>query len=167
MNRKRRVYVSMLAMGLISLTVDKLFLGGGGPSAASAAGIIGASETGAPVASNTANELRSLAASLDNSYARQLADLLESHSGGGNAFKPGAAWNVPQILEPAPTGKTREESPIRVSSVVLGRVPMALINGRTVQQGDEIAPGVVIEAIDAASVLIRKGDEVFRIAVGD
>ncbi|MBX3365089.1 MAG: hypothetical protein KF866_10015 [Phycisphaeraceae bacterium] len=155
MRQRRRTYLSILGLGVVGLIVDKTILGSAGPTAALAATV-----QSVRAANDTSyNELRALLATPEG---RNALTVLDRHSGGlaRDVFTPGTQWMATQV----PTDEAQVvENPtggadFRVTSVVLGRTPVAMINGRTCRVGDVLEKGVSVVAIDAGGVLIARDD---------
>ncbi len=154
MRHRRRAYISILGLGISSLLVDKLLLGAGGPVAALAAQAAGPA---AGTASETSyNELRTLLATPEG---REAWAMIEARSGGAarDVFKPGVLWTATQAAsDTSPTEEASSDARYSVSSVVLGRTPVAMINGRAYRVGDAIESAVSVVAIDAEGVVIER-----------
>lgn len=157
MGRRKRVYVGLLGCALSSLVVDRVLLApGGGPARASAAEAFFAGQD------DTRNEpligeLDALLSRERGMLASRLAMLQGEQTGGRarDAFGPRTlfvAGSAPQESKPAPGS----HADYVVTSVILGRSPMAFINGRLMREGDSLDERTRVVSISQGTVRLER-----------
>jgi hypothetical protein len=156
---------------VLVLAVVRVWLGAGGPATASASG-----PEPAPAAAEPARFEAIVATEAERAYLARVADLARVEA--PDVF-PRQEPTVPETVAPeAPSAEPEAVDPrstladpdVVVTSIMAGRTPIAIINGRAHKAGDLIAGGWVVASIAEGRVVIvhRTGvTRVLRIARSD
>lgn len=168
MSKSRRVYAGILAAAAGGLVVDMVLLRGDGPASPAAS---------VAVQQQSATDLEEALAKLrEHAPARRsaLADALDLL--GTNAPSDGdsrSAFGVPasmraiaEVAEVEREGRSddADRTRLRLSSVVMGQRPVALINGRIYAAGETVEPqGWTVKSIDRGGVELEREGRVMVI----
>lgn len=153
------MYVGLLGCALSSLVVDQLLLApGGGPARAGAAEPfldLSAAEQGEPLI----GELDALLRAERGTLAGRLEMLRSEQSGGRarDAFAGGTLF-VASSAAPSEAPEPAPASPADyvVTSVILGRSPMAFINGRLMREGASLDERTRVVSITQGMVRLER-----------
>ena len=171
LSRERKIFIGIFATALAALGIDRGLLG---PSEASAAPSVVAQPAVAPMTQagvgaaptgNIGNTLALFAERLQGlGDGFEIDPVLE-----GDAFKVPAAWlevEEPETARAAP--KTPEGPPsLRLTSVMpTQRGGIAVLEGKTYRQGETIGD-FVLEAVEPRSVVLRRGEQLYRVGLSD
>ncbi len=161
MSKSRRVYAGILVAAAGGLIVDMALLRDASPSA----GVVGAAQS-----QPSSSELEEALAQLrEHAPARRSAlaealDLLGTNApiedSSRTAFGvPASMRAVAQIAEQQRDERSddADRNRLRVSSVVMGQRPVALINGRIYAAGETVEPqGWTVRSIDRGGVVLER-----------
>jgi len=161
MSKSRRVYAGIMVAAVGGLIVDMTLLRGGSPSPASAG--VAQQQPSSSELEEALAQLREHAPSRRSALAEAL-DLLGTNAPmadeARNAFGlPASMRAVVQVQEQAQEVRAddADRNRLRVSSVVMGQRPVALINGRIYAAGDTIEPqGWKVRSIDRGGVEVER-----------
>lgn len=172
MKRTQRIGIGILAMALSGLVVDRLVIGyDTAPIGDEGSNQVDGSEIRVDallaLLGESGSNAGNLTARLDELASGQDASLLDR-----DVFAMPMAWTVPIIPEPdgGDAGAIRSAPAaamnLNLSSVMLGRRPMARFGNELRFVGDEIA-GMVIVRIDEDGVELANGGSRYRVPVGE
>lgn len=161
MSKSRRVYAGILVAAAGGLIVDMALLRDGG--SAPAAVVASQPQPSSSELEEALAKLREHAPTRRSALAEAL-DLLgtnapmdaETRSGFG---VPASMRAVAQVAEQRRDERSddADRNRLRVSSVVMGQRPVALINGRIYAEGDTIEPqGWAVRSIDRSGVVLER-----------
>lgn len=176
---KRKAAASVLAVAVAALVIDRAVLSGGGPAPASADVVDGATDEGLPPPGDALAARGGPGASDAAKAATMitLAQRLEA-ARGRSTVQPGAVFLPPFGLVPParveePTAAPAKAEPVaaaparswpRVSAVVAGARPGAILDGR-LQRVGETHDGVELVSISDRGVTLRSGSEVITLTL--
>jgi len=155
------MYVGLLGCAVSSLVVDRVLLApGGGPARAGAAEAFFEDAAGAQ-SEPLIGELDALLKAERGTLAGRL-DLLRSEQSGGrarDAFGGGLLFVASHAADAGE--RPAEEAPKSpadyvVTSVILGRAPMAFVNGRLMREGDSLDERTRIVSISQGVVRLER-----------
>jgi hypothetical protein len=155
LTRERKVYVALLAAGMVALIGDRLFLAPSGAGAAVAAQDSLPDAPPAPKAAKPAQDPP--AAPSGPSFSQRISDAARSAPPSGrDAFRPGATWPRPHVNDPADsTPHDTFETFLQkqqLTMVMLNKdKPFARINKEIWQIGD-VHDGYTLVAMDEKGV---------------
>lgn len=171
LSRERKIFVGLFVTAIGALGVDQVFLS---PSGASA-GVVSPALTGAvastPAEAGLAPSTGSVGKTLAE-FARKLQGLDDSASLdpalAGDAFAVPVAWlQTPETVSEPLAAQASPPGPPRfsLSSVMpTKRGGVAVIDGKTYRQGEQIGD-FTLEAVEPRSVVVRRGEELYRVAL--
>lgn len=153
--------VSVLALAIGALVIDKAFLGQSDPVSAAAA-------QAAPVVATE----RATRHSVEESLAHRLEQhRLESTVPAGRAFiaPEGFFPKAAPVVVQRDTGQASNASPLvwpRLSAVVTGSSPGAILDGRLMRVGESLG-AVELISVSERSVMVRQGEQVMSLTLDE
>jgi hypothetical protein len=152
--KEQKVYLGLLAIGLVALTLDRLVFTPSSAEAADSSSDLLVTHSEPP----TAPAAKSTASSTSNPVAQKLALLSESmHLAAAesrDAFTPSAAW----VGKPAASTDTKSfEQTHQLSAVIVGRRAAAMVDGRLIAVGQTIDGYKLVSVIQGAATF-QAGD---------
>ncbi len=171
LSRERKIFIGIFGTALAALGIDQGLLG---PSEAAAAPVTSETLiTSAPAIDATAPVQAAGVGRTISMFAQRLqkfGDGTVDPLSGGDAFSVPAAW-----LAVEDTGANDAQTPqasvgpptFRITSVMpTQNGGIAIIDGQTYRQGESVGD-YVLEKVEPRSVVIRRGDRLFRVALAD
>jgi len=171
LSRERKIFVGLFVTAVAALGVDQMLPGPAGASA----GVVSPTLTGAVGAGSSEAGGTPPTGSIGKTLAVFAHKLQALDQGGsldatlaGDAFAVPAAWL--QTPEPGSPGQIASASPpgppqFSLSSVMpTKRGGVAVIDGKTYRQGEQVG-AFTLELVEPRSVVMRRGDELYRVAL--
>lgn len=168
LTREQRIYLSVLAVAGAALAADRLFFGVTNPAVAAAANAI--EQVAAkpiepvnqePASARFAARLRAAAGTAEGNPVENLFAVRLVHEMKEPESAPAAAANAAQLNGDA------FRLAHRLSAVAAGKGAYAVVNGRTIRVGEEIAGMTLIEVTREAAVFEGSGVRVELSVIAD
>ncbi len=170
LSRERKIFIGVFGTAIVAFGIDRGVLGASEASAAApidlgAVATAASSESGDPVQTGGVGQTISLFAERLQTLGNRSVDPMS----GGDAFSVPAAWlAVEAAPDEAPAPQATVGPPThRVTSVMPTQDGgIAIIDGRTYRQGEAIG-SFVLETVEPRSVVLRRGDSLYRVGLAD